>query len=274
MLRNVIDEIVRRRLWPIAAVAVLVMVAAPLLFLRPAPRDAAPAAAAEPAPVPAPAGDDLPARAQRLLESSDALGKRGRGLSRTPRDPFQPPAGHRAATPGSPAPASASARPAAGSASGGSERPAPIPVVVTNAGGASPARAAARATVRTERPRTREREAPRARRSDAPSVAAVDVRFGARKDSRLRRRIARLRAFRAGGKVVAVFVKYSPRRDKAVFAIAPTTTVRGPVKCRRKDGLCRYVDIPAGSYVRLTALAADGSLVSRRLDVVRVHDDR
>jgi len=274
MLRNVLDEIVRRRLWPIPAVALVVIVAAPLLFLPSAPHDASPAAAVAPA-APDAAGDDLPARAQRLLTSSDGYGRRERGLSKPARDPFQPPAGHGAAAAGAKAPAPAADRPTGGSA-GGSRRTAPIPVVVTNTGARSqaprsPARrpAAAGPVAVADR---RQRETSRARSSESRAVPTVDVRFGARRDSRIQRRIPRLRTFRAGGKVIAVFVKYSPRRDKAVFAIAPTTVVRGDVKCRRKEDLCRFVDIPAGSYVRLTALAADGSLVTRRLDVVRVHD--
>jgi hypothetical protein len=103
------------------------------------------------------------------------------------------------------------------------------------------------------------------------STAAVDVRFGKEVDAKLRRKIPRLQTFVARGDVIAVFVKYSPTRDKAVFAIAPTTIVTGDVECRRKEGLCRYVDIPAGSFARLTTRAKDGSLVTRRLAVVRVH---
>jgi hypothetical protein len=59
MLRTLLDEVMRRRLWPIPLVAVLVAVAAPLLFLKSAPQDAPPASLA--APAMAPAGK-LPAR--------------------------------------------------------------------------------------------------------------------------------------------------------------------------------------------------------------------
>ena len=37
MLRNMLQEIVRRRLWPIPLVAVLVIIAAPVLLMKSAP---------------------------------------------------------------------------------------------------------------------------------------------------------------------------------------------------------------------------------------------
>jgi len=55
-----------------------------------------------------------------------------------------------------------------------------------------------------------------------------------------------------------------------VFAIAPSTVVRGDVECRRKEDLCRWVDIPAGTSVRLTTSTTDGTLVTRRLAVERI----
>jgi len=100
--------------------------------------------------------------------------------------------------------------------------------------------------------------------------ASVDVRFGPRAGGRVHKSIPRLQTYLVHGKLVAVFVKYSPSRDKAVFAVAPGVLVSGPVKCRRVNGVCRYVDIPAGSYARLTTLTPDRIVVHRRLDVDRI----
>ena len=88
MLRNLLDEVVRRRLWPIPLVAVLVAVAAPLLFLKPAPPDAPLASMAAPPVAPA---AELPARAQRLLTGSDAGAADERGPRSRKSDPFQAP---------------------------------------------------------------------------------------------------------------------------------------------------------------------------------------
>jgi hypothetical protein len=253
MLHDLLTEIVRRRLWPIPLIAAVVALAAPLLFLKSAPVDAPPAAALAPAFAP---HGKLPDRAQRLLAATEpGTAARSRGATRPSHDPFAPPS-RRGST----------AKPAAQAAAKDSSAAAdaPVPVVITNADGS---------TAKTE---PAPAPAPAAS-SDAPassptvSSAAVDVRFGKDVDAKLRRQIPRLETFVARGNVVAVFVKYSPKRDKAVFAIAPSTLITGDVECRRKEGLCRYVDIPAGKHARLTWSLPDGSVVSRRLDVVRVH---
>jgi len=260
MLHSLLTEIVRRRLWPIPliAVAVAVAVGAPLLFLKSSPGEAPSAAALSPAVA---REGKLPARAQRLLAAGDAAAtaeQRG-DATRKSHDPFRPPPGHRSTEK-----FSAAAAKKDSSASAGTDKP--VAVVITNADGSVTKTATKTATT----------PAPSVGAEDTPpkltvSSAAVDVRFGAQPDGKLRREIPRLQTFVADGDIVAVFVKYSPKRDKAVFAIAPSTIVTGDVDCRRKQGVCRYVDIPAGSYARLTMLGEDGSLVTRRLDVVRVH---
>jgi hypothetical protein len=265
MLRDVLDEIVRRRLWPIPVLAIAVALAVPLLFLKSAPPDAPAPAAAVPS-----AQLDLPARAQRLLASTDASATARRHLSRAARDPFRAPTSHgktsAAAGGKTSAPSKKSAQTRSSSGSTESRRAVPV-IIVTPKGKKAPASAPA-ATPSAGDSRT---STPRS--SEPYSHPTVDMRFGAEKDSPIQRRIPRLESFRVGGKVAVVFVKYSHARHKAVFAIDSTTTVGGDVRCRRVDGLCRYVDIPVGMYARLTFVHDDGSRVSRRLDVVRVHGD-
>ena len=263
MIRNLIDEIVRRRLWPILLVAVVVAVGAPLLFLK-SGSDVPPVSTAAPAPA---KPGELPARAQRLLAANDAP----RGAARTPgssaRDPFQAPASHRPK--------------AEGAATGeGAIKPTtpvgreakPVPVVVTNSDGSKPSTPAAPVTVTTPSSPAPAEDAPA--RTVAKRVTGVDVRYGKGLPGGVYRSVPRHQPFVAGGRVIAVFVKYSPRRNKAVFAIAPRTLVTGGIECRRKEGVCRYVDIPAGKHVRLTTLSASGNVVSRRLDVMRIDRSR
>ena len=258
MLRTLIAEVMRRRLWPVLLGAVVVAVAAPLLFLKSGPAEPVSTAA----PATAPAGE-LPARAQRLLTAGELpASTAARKPGAKAADPFQAPASHRrkaAAAAKGESPAEPAA-PKAGGASG------PVPVVVTNADGTKPATTSP-TTLAPVRPATSATAKPK---TAAKRPAAVDVRFGKRLPGRVHRRIPRLQTFVAGGRVIAIFVKYSPSRDKAVFAIAPRTLVTGDVECRRKEGLCRYVDVPAGKHVRLTTLTPGGSLVSRRLDVMRI----
>jgi hypothetical protein len=252
MLHSLVTEIVRRRLWPIPLIAVAIAVAAPLLFLKSSPSGA-------PVQVPAVAREGkLPARAQRLLATGEAVtaSRRGRAAAtHSSHDPFKPPPGHR-----STAKTDAAAATKDSASSDSTDKP--VAVVIRNADGSVPK------TDATPTPPVGGDARPSGL---TVSSAAVDVRFGSKPDAALRREIPRLQTFVAGGDIIAVFVKYSPKRDKAVFAIAPSTLVTGDVDCRRKEGVCRYVDIPAGSYARLTMLGDDGSLVTRRLDVVRVH---
>jgi hypothetical protein len=256
MLRNLLQEIVRRRLWPIPVLALLIVVAAPVLFMKSAPAGAPAAQTAAPAPA---TPGILPARAQRLLAATAAVSSR-HGATGAEHDPFEAPASHRAAaatTAGAATPAATDKPKASGSGSGAaagtSTTPAPDPVVSQNVQDNS-----------TNTPATGSTSGP----------ATVDVRFGKTPGSRVHRAIPRLQTFYIHGKLAAVFVKYSPSLNRAVFAVSPDLIVTGPVKCRMQKGVCRYVDIPAGSYARLTMLTADRILVTRRLDVAGIKHGR
>lgn len=270
MLRSLLTDLVRSRLWPIPVLALLVVVAAPLLFLR-----------SEARPV---AANATPAAADPARPTLAGLPTMPRDTRRPKTgandDPFQPPSGHRAAGDGEQKSSAAStSAPGADAPSSGSGPDDPIPVVIQGGDGATPVSSAPapptsrgsgdraaggtpllRAIGRPTRPSGR----PTA--LDA-RLAAIDVRFGELQGSRLRRDVPRLSLLRIWGRPAAIFVKYSPARDKAVFAVAPGTMITGPVRCRRKLGVCRYLDIPAGSYARLHVREADGTLVNRRLDV-------
>jgi hypothetical protein len=264
MLRSLVDEVVRRRMWPIPLVAILIAVAAPLLFMKSAPDSASSTAP----PPPAPAGK-LPGVAGQLVSTSDKAAAAHKRSKRKGQDPFAPPASAKSATT---APA-AQRTPSAGGST----------VVVKNSDGSTATLSVPKATASASAPNTK---ATATKPATTPKVAtpdpttssaaaklaatSVDVRFGERMGTRTRQRVPRLQTFRAGGKVAAMFVHYSAEHDKAVFAIAPSTTVGGDVGCRKVQGVCRYVDIPAGSYARLTLRAEDGSYISRRLDVVQI----
>ena len=262
MLANLLQEIVRRRLWPIPALALLVAIAAPVLFLKSAPSGAPAADAA--APAPATAGE-LPARAQRLLAATAQAASRG-GAKGAARDPFQPPASQVAAAA---AAGAASAGAGAGAAAGAKKATSPSSGATSSVAATKPS-AGSGSTSTVTVPRAGSSADPAPSSAPTASNASVDVRFGPRANGRVHRAIARLQPYFIHGKLAAVFVKYSPRRHKAVFAVAPGLLVRGPVKCRRVEGACRYLDIPAGSYARLTMLFPGRIFVTRRLDVVAI----
>jgi hypothetical protein len=258
MLRSLVNEVVRRRMAPILGLALLVIVAAPLLFMKSAPSGAPDASEAPPAAAPG----KLPGSAEKLVTSSDkAVTPRHRSKSK--KDPFAPPAStiQAAAAAANPAKPAATASASASKSSGAVK----IPVVLTNPDGS-------KIELPKQKKATPKKSTPKSSSpvvSASKQVAIVNVRFAATKDSKLRRGVPRLKTFQAGGKVAAMFVKYSPARSAAVFAVAPSTKVSG-LDCRRKEGVCRYVDIPAGKSVLLTLRGKDGSIISRRLDVVSI----
>jgi len=261
MLRSLVDEVVRRRLWPILALAIVVAVAAPLLFMKSAPSGAPDASATPP---PAEAGT-LPATGSKLVTTSDkAVTPRHKTKGAKGKDPFAPPASAAKAA------AAAAAPPATttttGSAAKGAKNSSTkaIPVVITDSSGTQLSIRSGGSKKTTPKKTTTA--------SVAADVDTVDVRFGEKSGTKIRRGVKQLKTLKVDGKVAAVFVKWSPNRKKAVFAIPATTIVSGDIDCRRKEGVCRYVDIPVGKYARLTWLTEDGgSYVTRRLDVVRFH---
>lgn len=264
MLRNLGHELVNRRLWPIPLVALLVAIAAPLLFMK--SDSGAPATTPEAAASQAPGAGGLPGGADRLLSTKEPEVKaRKRG-----RDPFKAPAGFQGRPDAS---AGAKAEPAAAkpaTASTGTatkiveqlkkatEQQEQQTARSRSGDGAKPAPARRKATAR-----------PKAKRKAATpvQVAAVDVRFGRRAGGAMRRAIPRHQVFAARGRALAIFVRYAAGRGKALFAVAPGTVVTGSVSCERVTGVCRYVAIPDGGYARLTVIRPDGTRVVRRIDV-------
>ena len=233
----------------------LVAVVAPLLFLKGAP-DGAPRPtrplrqpprrpscrrgppACSPPPTPAP-----PAAA-----------------TGTAQDPFSPPAAFRAAAASAAAAGTAttakSSGDAARSTSSGTTSTKPIPVVIQNGSSSKKSPKSSKSSGNSNS-------------STAPaSTQTVDIRFGKKKDSPIKRAIPRNKAFYIHGKLVAMFVKYSPNRKKAIFAVAPGVHISGPVSTRVSDNV-RYVDVPVGSHARLTMITANRVIVKRRLDIVR-----
>ncbi|MDX6691448.1 MAG: hypothetical protein QOG15_2905 [Solirubrobacteraceae bacterium] len=260
MLGGLFHEIVRRRLWPIPLVALLIAVAAPLLFLKSSSGDpAAPLQAAQSAPD-AVAVKPLPVRARRLLKTSETAAR----SAKKPRaaDPFQAPPSAAAKNPAQ-TPASPSAAGAAASGAAAAAKQAPVPVVITGADG--------KTTTGTISPGTGSGQGTSQPAATAPAgYTAVDVRYARTTGGQVHRAIPRLRPFTASGVVLATFVKYSPKRNKATFAISPTTVVTGSARCRKVDGLCRYVELGVGKHVQLYVATRAGKLVVRRITVVRI----
>ncbi len=260
MMRSLADEVIRRRLWPIPLAALLIIIAGPLLFMKSAPSNAP---AADAAPAAAKPGT-LPTSAAKLVTTSDkAVTPRHKATGS--QDPFAPPASAIAAAAKANAPAAAASTSSATATK--AKSPATLHVVVTDK---TKNKVATKKSSKPKSTTPAPAPAPAVKTTNiAKPFSKVRVRFGDGNGDKVQR-VSRMQPLLAGNEVVAMFVKYSPVRNKAVFAVAPSTQVAGDVACRIKAGVCRYVDIPAGKHVVFTLRKADGSIVSRRLDVVSV----
>jgi hypothetical protein len=259
MLHHLIEEVRNRRVLVLAALGVIIALALPLFFIKGSPAGAPAAGATAP---PAATEAKLPERAARLLAATDAAAVKGHASGRT-ADPFSPPASYRAAV--AAAAAKGAGTPAAKVTSdtpkgGGGATPGTKsnPIVITNADDKPTGNSSSNGSGATS---------PAAKARSARTVA-VDVRFGKQKDSKIRRAIAPNQGFYIHGRLVALFVRYSPSRHRAIFAVAPGLHISGPNRCRVVNNVCRYLDIAAGSHARLTTILDNRSVVSRRLDVV------
>jgi hypothetical protein len=277
MLRNLVNEVVSRRMWPIPLVAIVVAVAAPLLFMKSGgePVSTAPPPIAQPG--------KLPTGAEKLVSNQDKTAATPSKAKRKSQDPFAPPKSAKPkGEPPAPAAGATAATAATSTASSG--------VVINNSDGSTATMQVPASTQRASAPKssttktsstkksttktTTKKTTPKATtpKATVPEVTTtyVDARFGARQNTYVRYRVPRLQTFRAGGRIAAIFVGYSSKRNVAVFAVAPSTQVKGDVECRTIKGVCRYVDLPEGKYARLVLRGVDGELVSRRLDVVDI----
>jgi hypothetical protein len=254
MLRGLVHEIVRRKLWPIPVIALLVAVAAPLLFMK-SSSGQSPSLAQAPATVDTSSAKSLPVNARRLLRTKPTVKRQSKAGKAA--DPFQGPASGGSGKSDSAAASNDAASPAAASSAAAGAQQKPVPVVITDEHG--------KATTTT----SGDQGSSKSSGSDSGYVA-VDVGFKRNGKGAVRQSVPRLTPLVAKHRIVATFVKYSPSRNKAVFAISPNTYVAGSVKCRREAGLCRYIELSRGKHVLLTILGPGGSLLTRRLSVARI----
>jgi hypothetical protein len=277
MLRSLVDEVVRRRLWPIPLLALVVAIAAPMLFMK----SDAPAVTELP---PAPAPTELPITAKKLVSGDDKSAVVIVRPKHKKQDPFAPPASSST----SDSAASASTETAAATdpsqsvpvsidgSSGSTTSPTTEPTTTsttteptTSSSTASATKPKSSTTTKTKTTKTTKPKVTTSSASANKRVTYVDVRFGKRMGTMLRYRVPRLQTFQAGGRVAAMFVGYAAARNAAVFAIAPSTAVTG-VKCRKVKGVCRFIDLPPGAHARITLVGERGVPVHRRLDVASI----
>ena len=286
-LRTIARDLVERRLWPLAALLVVGLIAIPVLFLRPAPaalETSADAAATAPAAAPAaaapaagaaaaPTSTDAAADPSVALTSSPFAAAFGGGLNLPPamegllkatkgkdarkdvadaplRDPFS--------INGGAAPAAS----AAVTAEPGTA-PALTPSAPAVAGGtAAPASPSpATAPIPSPEPLPQPAPAPKTPVADAPAddepvdpqgtTYHADVQFGTVETSPMVEDAQRLTAFPSSFAPVAVYLGVMRGGWGAVFAIRDDARPVGSSTCRPRKQICSWVILHPGESVTL-----------------------
>ena len=283
-LRGIVRDLVERRLWPLAALLVLGLVAVPVLLLRPAPaaleQTAAPVASAAPAapaaagatPAAAPASADAAlADPSVALTSSPFAAAFGSGLNLPPamegllkstkgadvsktvadaplHDPFATAASAASAAPSpSPAPAAAGSSPSGSTgASGGGTASAATSAPVA-APEAAPAPAPKPAAAPTPAP------APGQPADDSSkTLFHADVRFGTTETPPMVRDARRLTAFPSSYDPLVVYLGVMRGGWGAAFALKDGAQPLGAASCRPRKQICTWVILHPGEAVTLS----------------------
>ncbi|HEY3190164.1 MAG TPA: hypothetical protein VGJ70_21910 [Solirubrobacteraceae bacterium] len=268
-LRTIARDLFERRLWPVAAGLVALLVAIPVVFLRPSPAALetaatapAPAAAAPAVTTAAPATDaaDVATDPSVGLTSSPFAAAFGAGLSLPPsmqgllkstkgpdatkevadgplHDPFAVAAKAAALAPAAPAPAASAAKstPAATPAPAADSTPAPAPVEHVSTPSPAPAQPADNGSA-----------------ADG-TVFHADVRFGTTETPPMVRDAKRLTAFPTSLQPVAVYLGVMRGGWGAVFALRTGTQPIGAPSCRPRRQICTWVILHPGEAVTLNS---------------------
>src|SRR4051794_37437568 len=297
-LRTIARDLIDRRLWPLAALLAVGLVAIPVVFLRPAPNAVseapAPAAATAPPSNPAaaapaaaapsdPTADpsvaltsspfaaafagplDLPPSMQGLLKATQGTDER-RAVADAPlRDPFSSGIASVSAAPASSAAprAAVAAAPAAASST-----PAPVPGPGPSAPSAVPSTPSTPAGPSTPSPTTPPASA------DDWRVFRADVSFGNTETLPVDSDASRLTAYPSLFNPVAIYLGVMRGGWGAVFMLRDDVRPVGAPSCRPRKSICTWIILHPGESVTLNAKdAATGVVTPYTLKLAAIRED-
>ncbi|HZV75715.1 MAG TPA: hypothetical protein VFF79_18550 [Conexibacter sp.] len=240
-LRDVWDELVERRLWPVALLLVVALVAVPVALTKQPPPDGA--AAGTDAPPATAAAADLRSSGGPVVSLAQGAGPDAplRGRAKDPfHQQFVPP---RAASAGGTAPTRGAT--SGGATSGGGQ-----------GGGAN------RGSGRGGAPKPQRK---------TYVYASVNVRFG-RAGSPLREidDVPRLTPLPSAASPVVIFIGMRADHETAVFMVSTDVHAQGDGRCAPSTKVCEAIELRRGGIALLDLRAADGSVTQYELDLLDV----
>jgi hypothetical protein len=238
--RTILSDLVEKRLWPVAVLLLVALVAVPLVLAR-SPADSSETTATTPVAAAAAAGVPTEPAVSVVGESSSDAPLRGRA-----KNPFKQqhvPPKSKTADGGGTAPVGTppadSGASAPGSGGDGS-----------SSGGAPSAPSAPPKTY---------------------SMATVDVRFGPATGPRhTHKDLPRLRALPSANRPIVVFLGMRKGLDTAVFLISSDVHVQGEGSCTPSRAECTAVELREGDVVLLDVAAANGRVTQYELDLRKI----
>jgi hypothetical protein len=238
LLRNIVADLVEKRLWPVAVVLLAALVGVPLVL----------GSGREPDPVPPPAAAAGGQQGEpAAIVATEATGRRDADGPR--HDPFRRRSKPTTTTPDGGG-GTASATTAGGGGTGGAGAP------------SDGAPAGARTTAGAGRPDE----------DTAPSrdVWRVDVRFGRDGDVRARNDLPRLSPLPDEDDPFLIFLGVQADGRTALFLVSSDAEVTGDGRCLPSRSACERVEMRAGQTVFFDVATEEGRTVQYELDLVRI----
>ncbi len=244
LLRNIFQDLVDKKLWPIAAALVVALLAMPILLGGGAEP------VAEQAAVPAPAAQaaNAPPGARAAISlQQEATARRNRGGKR--RNPFVQ----------QHLPKSTVVAEAADT----------VKDLASALGGDTKSDAGGGGTGSTPTTNT----TPAKKQADKPEASdlyRVNLRFGEAGQTRLRRNVARLSPLPSSTDPFFIFLGVLEDGKTAVFLVSSDAVASGDGKCRPTKDLCETLELKVGDSEFFDVAAGTGGVVQYQLDLVSI----
>jgi hypothetical protein len=252
-LRSVWDELVERRMWPLALALVVAIVAVPVLLSKPAEK------ASPVAPAPAATGAGSPAAAFQPAVSAEGpksseIRKNLRRFAR--KNPFTPQGITLSASSGTAA-AAASATSTTGSSTATSTSTGSTTTTGTSGTGTTGTGTSGSTPTTTPAPTTT---------GTFYYHYTVDVKFGkvGQEDNKT---LTEFRALPGSDNPVVVFMGVRNDGETAVFLVSADVSTTGDGKCKPSDTACTFLYLKKGEKQTIEATNVDGTITDYTLKV-------
>ena len=242
-LRNVVQDLVDKKLWPLAAALVVALLAMPIVIGS----GAEPVAEQAAAPSPAAQAATSPQSAAAISLQQEATARRNRGGKR--RNPFVQQ--HLQKSTAEVAQAADTVKDLA-SALGGDTK--------SDAGGG----------VGSPAPTTNTAPKKQVEKPEASDLYRVNLRFGEAGQTRLRRNVARLVPLPSSTDPFFIFLGVLEDGKTAVFLVSSDAVASGDGKCRPTKDLCETLEMKVGDSEFFDVAAGTGGVVQYQLDLVSI----